>query len=451
MNDNICSDAEFIDMLVNLMSKQRNFSSNLSRIEKFKPLREWIYRKTDYLFGDDPFYTMGNRIYYIVNDLHELPKCANPSCGRVVKHNFTAFSPLSEFFDRHCSIRCTQLDPSVKSRIEKTTMERYGCLRGNPTEDSKLKRMRTCMERFGYKSALESPEIQEKIHKSLQEHYGVDNPFNSEVIRNRAVETNLKRYGTTSSLTRPEIRKKIKDTLMEKYGTTKLMDIPDIREKSKESMLRKYGSEWYTGTKECHNLQKLHLNEHFDEIMEKRKKTNLERYGNEYGKITNTPEFREILMEKYGVEHTMQSNELRKKAAVKYTYNGVCFYSIPEISYYIWLTDTKKDFEYQPNIKFEYVVHNEKHYYFPDFLVEGEIIEIKGNQFFDKNGNMICPYRNKNMTDDDYMRLCEVYEAKHQCMLKHDVKILRNKDYKIYVDYVKTKYGLKFLKSLKNK
>lgn len=34
---------------------------------------------------------------------------------------------------------------------------------------------------------------------------------------------------------------------------------------------------------------------------------------------------------------------------------------------------------------------------------------------------------------------------------EHGVKILRNKDYKTYVDYVKMKYGSKFLNSLKNK
>ena len=41
------------------------------------------------------------------------------------------------------------------------------------------------------------------------------------------------------------------------------------------------------------------------------------------------------------------------------------------------------------------------------------------------------------------------YEAKHQCMLEHNVKILRTADYIQYVNYVEEKYGKGFLKQFK--
>jgi hypothetical protein len=50
--------------------------------------------------------------------------------------------------------------------------------------------------------------------------------------------------------------------------------------------------------------------------------------------------------------------------------------------------------------------------YFPDFKVNGQYIEIKGDHFF-KNGKMICPYRCKNWSDDKYEWICKKFEAKH--------------------------------------
>ena len=41
---------------------------------------------------------------------------------------------------------------------------------------------------------------------------------------------------------------------------------------------------------------------------------------------------------------------------------------------------------------------------------------------------MFNPYRNKNWSDERYARECMKYEAKHQCMLKNNVIILRKKD-----------------------
>lgn len=62
-----------------------------------------------------------------------------------------------------------------------------------------------------------------------------------------------------------------------------------------------------------------------------------------------------------------------------------------EIAYYIWLKDNMIIFEYQPNISFKYIVNGQIHYYRPDFKVNDEIHEIKGEQFFNETA-MICPW-----------------------------------------------------------
>lgn len=55
---------------------------------------------------------------------------------------------------------------------------------------------------------------------------------------------------------------------------------------------------------------------------------------------------------------------------------------------------------------------------------------------------MINPY-DRSMDD--------IYEAKHLCMLEHDVLILTEKDYSRYIKYIRQTYGSDFLRKLKNK
>ena len=48
--------------------------------------------------------------------------------------------------------------------------------------------------------------------------------------------------------------------------------------------------------------------------------------------------------------------------------------------YYIYLKDHKIQFEYhKPNLLFVYYVNGHKKHYYPDFVVENEIQEIKGS------------------------------------------------------------------------
>jgi len=59
---------------------------------------------------------------------------------------------------------------------------------------------------------------------------------------------------------------------------------------------------------------------------------------------------------------------------------------------------------------------------------------------------MFCPFRTKNQTDEEYNLICELYEAKRQCMLANGVKILKSKDYQTYLNYTNEKYGHDYLK-----
>ena len=104
----------------------------------------------------------------------------------------------------------------------------------------------------------------------------------------------------------------------------------------------------------------------------------------------------------------------------KTKYDNLMFDSNWEVIVYKYCKENNIPCEYQPNITFEYLYNNEIHQYHPDFLINGKLYEVKGNQFF-YNNKMINPY---DRSQD------ELYEAKHQCMIKNDIIILNGDDIK---------------------
>lgn len=142
------------------------------------------------------------------------------------------------------------------------------------------------------------------------------------------------------------------------------------------------------------------------------------------------------MLNHYGVEHYAQSPEFHKKCHKPYTnpkYPNMSWATSWEFKVYDFLTEHNIPFEYQPSISFPYEYKGTKHTYHPDFLVNGRIYEVKGDQFFRINEStgqeeMYCPYRYSDWSDKEYEWTCGKEEAKHQCMLAHDVVILRKNE-----------------------
>ena len=127
-----------------------------------------------------------------------------------------------------------------------------------------------------------------------------------------------------------------------------------------------------------------------------------------------------------------------KQSAHRYIFNNECFDSSWELAYYIYLMDNKIDFLYQPDTPLEYLDENKKkRLYYPDFLVNGEFQEIKGNQFFNESGEPYNMYKK------------EFWWEKYNLMLSNNIKIIRQDEALKYVKYVNKKYGVDFLKNCK--
>lgn len=157
----------------------------------------------------------------------------------------------------------------------------------------------------------------------------------------------------------------------------------------------------------------------------------------------------ETYFKRTGYHNPGQNPDVMKKAKALYFYDEKYFRSAWELAKYIYHKDNKDDFEYQPSITFKYLDKNNKeHIYCPDFIVNGVVQEVKGNQFF-KDGKMILPYRHKNWSNEQYEFMCDLYNAKYKCMLDNHVQILKYEDIRQYLEYITNVYGKDYLKQFK--
>lgn len=192
-------------------------------------------------------------------------------------------------------------------------------------------------------------------------------------------------------------------TEKERFGYNYATQSPSVKKKAKETNLKKYGVERYSST---------------EEYKTRVKQTNLERYGAEY---------------------FAQSEYYIRNRRCGYVYEGLKFDSSWEVYFYIYHRLKKDDIERTP-LKISYEFNGKTHYYFPDFRVNNQLFEIKGDQFFKKDGTMQNPY---NHSEDS------LFEAKRQCALGNNVIFVTKKEMKSIIKFVLEKYSKKYIDSFR--
>lgn len=269
-------------------------------------------------------------------------------------------------------------------------------------------------------------------------------------------DTNIQKYGSKYQTQTDNFKKKRLITQNGIWLTEK------ARNKIKNTKKEKYGDEYYTNRPKFIETYNKHKNEdvHFvEKIQNKMKETCKERYNVEWfrqskeyeieSKITNNKKYcsdyyfssdigkqhiKDVLIEKYGVEHALQCKVIRDKQRRKYTYNGLNFDSSWEIAFYIYLIDKHIRFEYH-STEFDYYWPGDDkiHKYEVDFkLYSNTYVEIKNVKLLN---NMIINEKDKE-------------HFKYLCMKEHNVNIIT--DCSKYLNYVKFKYGKNYLNKFKN-
>ena len=379
--------------------------------------------------------------------------------------NKTKFLGYSVGFSKYCSYKCQANDPEL-NKLRKNTARKHfnGKIRseeGNErikianhlNKETRCKKAKeTYKRKTGFEHAMQNPIVKDKLQNTMLERYGVEHALQYKEFLEKQKTTCLEKYGNTSYIKTNEAKEKIKENNIRKYGVESTNSLQEVKDKKRQACLEKYGVDSYTQT---------------TEYIEKSKRTNNKKYGYDYH--MQRPEYQkyyeELCNERYGVKRYCQTEAFKEKSRqtclekygnetyvgsmyaiktrnAKYFYDNLYFDSSWELNYYIWLIDNNINFIYHPDISFEYEYNNKKHYYYPDFLINNELLEIKGDQFFDKDGNYINPY---NKSENENIRI----KAKYQCMLENNIKIVRHDAIKEIIKENNIKYGKNYIKQFK--
>lgn len=268
---------------------------------------------------------------------------------------------------------------------------------------------------------------------SIKKYYR-ENPGKSAERYEKTKATNLKKYGNTNVAKNEDIKKKISNNLLdaysdrgdeiknkrvstnrEKFGVDYPAQDPDIQSRGMEVQKSRQG---YIGWENKELQKDAEIKAHSEESNKKRKETSIKNYGVE----------------------SVVSSEGNSNRLKGYLYEGIRFDSGWELALYIWYKDHCMSAIYHPKYYIEYEDENGKeHIYWPDFLVNGQFIETKGDQFF-------------NDKDEPFNKYTRTFWwNKYNALTKNNVKIMRKEDMIPYVKYVNDTYGKGYLKSFKVK
>lgn len=338
------------------------------------------------------------------------------TCGK--QTDFYKISGKTYTYKLYCDDSCIGKNKNIIKKIKNTKKERYG----NENFNNANKAKETCIKKYGKTSFTKTDEYIEKTKKTCNARYGKDYYLQTDEIKIKTKETCQEKYNCDNYRQTQEYKDSYKNTCLKKYGKESSNQVEDIKQKKIKTNLEKTGYKWPL------------LN---PDILNKIDETNIKRYGTKdvnFGSEYCINKSKETCKIRYGVEYPLQCKEIQDKCKRKYLYDGIFFDSSYELVYYIWLKDNNIDFTYHPN-KIEYLIENETHYYFPDFKVYNELVELKGQHLINDDGILIDPKTKK------------LLKEKTKCLKDNNVKIII--DCNEYIEYVISKYGLDFITSCK--
>lgn len=267
-----------------------------------------------------------------------------------------------------------------------------------------------CCDRCKYEDEKFAKAIIERLRLNFQD------PDWFEQWYTRQYETRVAKYGSWIDYSL------IENSIRRKYGVKCVFQDKTIKSKAMDWLHRTYGEHY-------ENVFQV------PEIKRKSEQTLLRRTG--FRNIMQAPEtkakVRKTLFEKYGT-YSVSS---------KYIYEGMSFDSGWELCFYEYSADMGKTVEYPSGVQLPYKdSHGNVRHYYPDFKVDGELVEIKGKQFFREDGTMYCPYRCSDLSDVEYENLCRTFELKRQCMVANNVRIMTETEMRPVLEYIAGKHGV---------
>ena len=329
------------------------------------------------------------RMYCLEHELSTSPTCQNPDCSNPVE-----WRNGSHIFAPHCCRQCYLDDPNSHHKEEETKERKFG----NAHYNNPKRRVATAFRKWGKDNYCN----RKKSRKTCQDKYNGNAPACSKYVVEKMQATKETRYGDPGFNNHEQAINTVKD----KYGVSNVSQIDGVQEKVKDTSMRLYGKTHFNKTDE---------------------------YKAMYPEIRRKCAKKWILLWNDDGQHSRFRKGNEPDDADKWQHRLELDSSF-EIEVFVFCKITHHmDCDYQPTISIPYEYDGNTHTYHPDFLINGKVYEVKGDNFFRFNEStgkeeMFCPWRSPEWSDEYYAWKCGLEEAKHQCMLNNNVKILRKKD-----------------------
>jgi len=200
-------------ILTNLYNSNGSLNGNSIKREWWKrrntlAIYEMINDATRFLVDQTNF---SAKIYCILNDIHEQPKC--PICK-----NPTKFVTKEKRFQLSCSHKCGFMFGNT--RRKKTNIEKFGNENPAKNKDVIAKAKQTSLKKYGVTAPIQNKKIKEKMQQTCLKKYGRKNPSGLPAIILKRKKTNLKKFGTEFPAQSTVIQHKLKNNRISKFGNS---------------------------------------------------------------------------------------------------------------------------------------------------------------------------------------------------------------------------------------
>lgn len=236
---------DYNDLIVKIIKENPScYTTKITRKLENRYLYDYIMEMTK----DFPDLNCSTRIYWILNDIHEYPKCK--VCGNEIRHNAIC-RPLTGYTQETCSNSCAQKNPSTREKMRLNSLKKYGteCPQKSKEYREKLKnilenkdqshwneslkkRRTTCMKKYGVDSITKVYEIRKRAAETFK---NIDPVIKQEIMRKRTA-SKIKKYGIDNISN----QRKMKDTIS-KFSNEK---IADIKRRKMKTVREKYGVDY---------------------------------------------------------------------------------------------------------------------------------------------------------------------------------------------------------------